>query len=147
MSNVIINYFNILLLINFIFPVKEENIIENPRIIISDCQNPIIFDGNNDYYNLITKEKIYIIEKITGKTIFINDIFSYDSPYFLFIDESNNYFLYANKEYYNINLNDNFPINNLNKVKTITTDSNIEYTGCITEYKYGSIIDKKEVIL
>ena len=129
MANIIINYIKILLVIILPFSLSKEDIIENPKLIISNFKYPIIFNGNNNYYNIITSGKIYTIEKLTGNKIYINDSDTYNSPYFLCVDESDNYYLYSNKIYYNINLNYFFEIINMNKGTTFKFDSGTEYVG------------------
>ena len=145
MANIIFNYIKILLVIILLFSVSKEDIIENPKLIISNFQYPIIFNGNNNYYNIITSGKIYTIEKLTGNQIYINDSDAYNSPYFLFVDESDNYYLYSNKIYYNINLNSFFEIINMNKGTTFKFDSGTEYVGCIKQNEYD-IINNQELI-
>ena len=151
MANTLKYYIKILFFIIFLFSNSEENIIENPKLIISKIHNPIIFNGKNEYYNIITPGKIYTMEKLTRQKISEKDSDFYTSPYFLCIDETNNYFLYANKEYYNITLNSNLQIINLNKGQPITTDSNIEFIGCLKESQYNDQgnninIEKNEII-
>ena len=114
MANILNNYIKILLMIIFFFSDSKEDIIENPKLIISNFQNPIIFNGNNKYY--------YI----------------YNSPYFLCVDESDNYFLYANKIYYNIKLNSFFEIININEETTTNFNSRTEYIGCFKHYQHNS---------
>ena len=72
MANILNNDIKILLVIIFFFSHSKENIIENPKLIISNCQNHFIFNGKNEYYNIITLGKIYTIEKLTGKEVYIN---------------------------------------------------------------------------
>ena len=125
MAKIINNHIKILLVIVLLFSESEEDIIENPKLIISNFQYPIIFNGNNNYYNIITSGKIYTIEKLTGNQIYINDSDTYNSPYFLCVDESDNYFLYAKKIYYNINLNSFYEIININKESAFKFDLNM----------------------
>ena len=145
MANIIFNYIKILLVIILLFSVSKEDIIENPKLIISNFQYPIIFNGNNNYYNIITSGKIYTIEKLTGNQIYINNSDTYNSPYFLCADESENCYLYSNKIYYNINLNSFFEIINMNKGTTFKFDSGTEYVGCIKQNEYD-IISNQELI-
>ena len=145
MANIIINYIKILLVIILPFSLSKEDIIENPKLIISNFKYPIIFNGNNNYYNIITSGKIYTIEKLTGNQIYINNSDTYNSPYFLCADESENYYLYSNKIYYNINLNSFFEIINMNKGTTFKFDSGTEYVGCIKQNEYD-IINNQELI-
>ena len=143
MANIINNHIKILLVIVLLFSESEEDIIENPKLIISNFQYPIIFNGNNNYYNIITSGKIYTIEKLTGNQIYINDSDTYNSPYFLCVDESDNYFLYAKKIYYNINLNSFYEIININKESAFKFDSGTEYVGCIKQNEYDIISDQE----
>ena len=138
MANILNNYIKILFLIIFFFSCSKEDKIENPKLIISNFQYPIIFNGNNNYYNIITSGKIYTIEKLTGNKIYINDSDTYNSPYFLCLDESDNYFLYANKIYYNIKLNSFFEIININEETTTNFNSRTEYIGCFKHYQHNS---------
>ena len=138
MANILNNYIKILFLIIFFFSYSKEDKIENPKLIISNFQYPIIFNGNNNYYNIITSGKIYTIEKLTGNKIYINDSDTYNSPYFLCLDESDNYFLYANKIYYNIKLNSFFEIININEETTTNFNSRTEYIGCFKHYQHNS---------
>ena len=147
MANIFKYYIEIIFIINFFFSNSEENIIENPKLIISNFQYPILFNGNNEHYNIITSGKIYTTEKLTGNIVSADDSNSYNPPYFLCIDESKNYSLYANKEYYYISLTSNFLINNLNKVKTITTDSNIKFIGCIKEGQYNDQVNNINIAI
>ena len=152
MANILNNDIKILLVIIFFFSDSKENIIENPKLIISNCQNHIIFNGKNEYYNIITLGKIYTIEKLTGKEVYINETADYGYPYFICDDESDNYFLYADKKFYKINLNSFHEIINLNEEPAYSFDSGTEYVGCIKHYKYDSVneydrVEKDEIIL
>ena len=102
MANIFKYYTKILFMI-FVF-LTHENIIENPKLIISDFQEPTLFIGNSENYSIITSGRIYTFEKLNGSIISMTDEKFYSFPYYLCIDESNNYFLYANKDYYKINI-------------------------------------------
>ena len=141
MSYIFNIYFWILFITNFNFYNSNELLIENPKIILSEDKNPIVFNGNEQYYHIITIENIYIIEKFTGSIKVINSSISYSSPYFLCEDEFNNHFLFSNKEFYGINLDSNFESIYLNKMNNI--DANANFAGCFKHYKYDKNNDLK----
>ena len=88
MAIILNNYFIIILfIINILISYSKEELIENPKFIISDFQYPIIFNGKGSHYNFITSKNVYIIEKLTGKITNISDFDSYSLPYFLCVDE------------------------------------------------------------
>ena len=126
MSKIFSNFIGILFIINVILCDSNEQLIENPKIILSGDKNPIVFNGNEQYYHIINTEKIYIIEKFTGSIKVINDSIPYSSSYFLCEDESNNHFLYSNKVYYKINLDINYQSIYLNNMFTISSDAKFE---------------------
>ena len=148
MANIFKYYTKILFMI-YVF-LTHENVIENPKLIISDFQEPTLFIGNSENYSIITLGRIYTFEKLKGNITSMTDVNSYSSPYYLCIDESNNYFLYANKDYYKININSNFQIININKAPTNSEiNSCDEISGCITQpecHKDGINIEKNEII-
>ena len=148
MSKIFSNFIGILFIINVILCDSNEQLIENPKIILPEDKNPIVFNGNEQYYNIITSEKIYIIEKFTGNII-INNSVSFSSPYFLCEDESNNHFLFSNKDYYNINLDSNFESIYLNKKLNIGVTAN--FAGCFKHFKYNKNsepkVEEKEIII
>jgi len=141
MSKIFSNFIGILFIINVILCDSNEQLIENPKIILSGDKNPIVFNGNEQYYHIINTEKIYIIEKFTGNIKVINDSIPYSSSYFLCEDESNNHFLYSNKVYYKINLDINYQSIYLNNMFTISSDA--KFVGCLKhiQYKKGNDLD------
>ena len=134
MAIILNNYFIKILFINILISYSKEELIENPKFIISDFQYPIIFNGKGSHYNFITSKNVYIIEKLTGKITHISDFDSCALPYFLCVDEYDNYFLYATKDYYKINLDSNSEIIDLQKQSSI--EQSVQFTGYIKQYYY-----------
>ena len=149
MPNIFNNHIWILFIINFAIYASNEQLIENPKIILPDDKNPIVFNGNEQYYHIITTEEIYIIEKFTGNIKLKNNSISYSSSYFLCEDESNNHFFYSNKDYYKINLDSNYESIYLNKMFSIS--STAKFAGCFKHYQYNKNnelnIGKGEIII
>ena len=128
------NYIIMLFIINILLFDSNEQFIENPKIILSEIQNPVIFNGNDKYYNIITSSNIYTIEKLTEIIKYINNLTSYLTPYFVCEDESNNHFLLADKDFYKINIDSNFE--NINLYKIYSFNSNVQLFGYIKHYQY-----------
>jgi len=128
-------YIKILFIINFLLRGSEEQFIENPKIILNEFQYPVILNGDNQYYYIITSGNIHIVEKLTGNIILEKDSANYSPPYFLCEDESKNHFLLADKEYFKINLDSNFENINLNLLQSI--NKNFISAGCIKQFRYN----------
>ena len=142
------NYIKILFIVYFLLYESKELLIKNPKILLSEVKYPVIFDGNNQYYNVITYGNTYFIEKLTGNVVSTKSSNTYSPPYFLCIDETYNHFLFANKIYYKIHLNSNYEIINLEKNKTINFDSDAKFVGWIKQYKYNNLqVGENEIIL
>ena len=151
------NYFiQLYLHLTFLLLMTNQQIINNPFNIYSEFTNPIIFKASNTTYNIITSGIIYVFDSTTSQFKFsrASDDYIFSSPYFLCIDESNKYFLYANKDYYQIDLNSALEIENLNKIKTI--NSNVNFYDYIKQFEFDrgnnviefrSNADKNEIIL
>ena len=158
----LLNYLKqIFFLLSFMLLIVKNQIIENPIIIYNnELKYPIIFKANDSSYNIISYGKIYSLDGITSQFNFdlASNDFLYSPPYFLCIDESNNYFLFANNEYFKIYLDSNLNIQYMNKTLSINFDGNTEFFGYIKQnqfnqnhnynYYYNFIsIEKNEIIL
>ena len=128
-------YLKIFFIIFYLFYESEEQLLENPKIIVSNAQYPAVFDGNDQYYHVITSEKIYIIQKLTGNKIFMKNSIPYSSPYFHCEDETNNHFLFSDQDYYKIDLDSDFENIQLNKIHTFNND--IQINGCFKHIPYN----------
>ena len=121
--------------------LSKETITENIIKIISGKRNPIIlFREGKKYYNIITSDKKYIINKETNSIEENGNFVSFSSPYFLCANSINsiNYYLFANKKYYSISLNSQFKIENINYIKTLP--DNVEYSGYIQATKFDGCL-------
>ena len=133
-----IYYIQLFLQLTFLSLITNQQILNNPlNILYPELRNPIIFNSLNTSYNIITSGTIFVFDRATSqfKFSFASNDFTYSSPYFICIDESNNYFLYANKNYYQVVLNTAFEIENLDYIKTI--DSTVKFCGYIKQYGFG----------
>ena len=150
MSLISDNYIKIFFIIILILYNSEEQLIENPKIILPNAQNPAIFNGDNQYYYIITPGNIHIVEKLNGNIAFTKELIPYSSTYFICEDELNNHYFFADKDFYEINLDSNFENINLNKLHTF--DTNIKITGCIKHFQYSNSnsdlnIERGEIIV
>ena len=90
----------ILLVINCLFLLIKGEIINNPKKI-SDHQYPFILQTSTEYFIYTSGENI-IINKQTGEIVSIENFLTYDIPYVICRDESNNIYIYYNQKYYQI---------------------------------------------
>ena len=73
---------------------------------IDKVDHPIIFNANERCLNIISPESIYVVNKEDNSIKFQKEIQSYNAPFLLYKDKSNNYFLLAELSRYKILLND-----------------------------------------
>ena len=132
-----INTTVIFILIQILIIIKCD-IIQNPIKIISDSKYPIIFNENEEYYQIITTSGIYLKNKETGTLSLIYSNEDYSPHYFICQDESSNYFLFANKAYYQIVLNSDSKITNMNQINLDINDFN--YVGCFADTNQKQIV-------
>ena len=126
-----------------ILTISTELITDNINKIIPNDKYPIILDNKDkQYFTIITSNGLYYVNK---KTKAIEDSKNLNSnfqpPLFICIDESNKYFLFTNKKYYEISLNSNFKIKNLNYNKTLSTD--FQYSGFIKACQFTPYLSAK----
>ena len=150
-------YIQLFLQLTFLLLLTNQQILNNPlNILYPELRNPIIFNSLNTSYNIITSGTIFVFDRETSQFKFslISNDFTYSSPYFICIDESNNYFLYANKNYYQVVLNTALEIENLDYIKTI--DSTVKFCGYIKQFEFDkgnnfldfrSDMDENEIII
>ena len=103
---------------SFLFVLSNQQIINNP--IISDLEfNPI-------NYILIPQNKTIKITSsltinITNDFVkFIHESYIFSQSLFLCIDESNNFFLFLNDKYYNVELSSEKQIEKISSKKNLT---------------------------
>ena len=128
MANFLNFSIKIIIFLCFFFLNTKAEILNNPMSNpYSKLIYPIIFKANDTSYNIISNGTIYTYDRLTSQLKFssASDNFVYSPPYFLCIDESNNYFLFANYEYFKIYLDSNSEIQNFNKNKSINTDFSV----------------------
>ena len=125
-----LNIIIILALFHFI-SISGSQVLENPTKIISDKKYPIVFNHNDQFYQIITSGEIYLKEKETRTISSRLSIGEYSSPYFLCKDASSNNFLFANTAFYQITLDLDSKIINFNS-QTLTI-GDFQYIGYITE--------------
>jgi hypothetical protein len=77
----------------FLFDSSKEDIINNP-IEICDNPNPIILSSATRYY-IYTSGKYVVMDRQTGNIISTSDFMTYEKPYVLCNDESNNFYIYS----------------------------------------------------
>ena len=113
----------IIFYIIFTFFSSSKGIITNNIIrIIKDKKYPIVlFNSNKNYINIILSNKVFIFDKkinlVENKTIT-----TYSPPYFLCIDQSNNYFLAEKMNYYSISINSQFKVSGTNSLQNLPVD-------------------------
>ena len=113
----------IIFYIIFTFFSSSKGIITNNIIrIIKDKKYPIVlFNSNKNYINIISSNKVFIFDKkinlVENKTIT-----TYSPPYFLCIDQSNNYFLAEKMNYYSISINLQFKVSGTNSLQNLPVD-------------------------
>ena len=154
MANYLYYFIKAIIFLSFFFLNTKSEIINNPMSNpYSELIYPIIFKAKGTSYNIISNRTIYSFDRITSQinfTLTLED-FAYSPPYFLCIDESNNYFLFANKEYFKIYLDSNSEILYIKKNQSITSD--VSFYGYIKQKEYhGNFVDglgveKNEIIL
>ena len=152
-----IYYIQLFLHLTFLLLLTNQQILNNPlNILYPELRNPIIFNALNTSYNIITSGTIFVFDRATSQFKFslISNDFTYSSPYFICIDESNNYFLFANKNYYQVVLNTALEIENMDYIKTI--DSTVKFCGYIKQFEFDkgnnffvffSYIGENEIII
>ena len=126
-----------------ILSISTELITDNINKIIPNDKYPIILEEKNkQYFTIITSNGLYYVNK---KTKAIEDSKNLNSnfqpPLFICIDESNNYFLFENKNYYKITLNSEFKITYLNYLKTLSIE--FQYSGYIKANKFSNLLSTK----
>ena len=84
---------NIIFILNTFFLLTKEEIINNP-IKISDYSNPIILITNTQYIIYTSGQRI-ILNMETGEIESTTDFNTYNKPYILCKDESNNFYIYS----------------------------------------------------
>ena len=115
-----------------IFFNTEKQIINCLNQIVYDVNYPIIFNVNEQYYNILTQGQYYTINKETDEIESQNDIIEYVPPFLLIPNGRNHYFFYSKYEIYQIDFGENNEIEDFYQIITLTSD--IVY--------YGYIIDK-----
>ena len=115
-----------------IFFNTEKQIINCLNQIVYDVNYPIIFNANEQYYNILTQGQCYTINKETDEIESQNDIKEYVPPFLLIPNGRNHYFFYSEYEIYRIDFGENNEIEDFYQIITLTSD--IVY--------YGYIIDK-----
>ena len=135
----------------FLFLFKNLNtseLISSNPILISKNPYPIVFSSDEIKYNIITSEKILIIEKSTRATHELK-IPKYTPPCFVFKDKKNNYFLLGGNKYYPLKIDQNSEITELvnekgQKIDFMNLNLLIEpdCIGYIEETKYSPSYSK-----
>ena len=77
-----------------IFFNPEKQIINCLNQIVYDVNYPIIFNANEQYYNILTQGQYYTINKETDEIEGLNDIIEYVPPFLLIPFGGNHYFFY-----------------------------------------------------
>ena len=108
---------------------------QNPEItltpVIEDVNYPIIFNANDQYYNVITQNNLYVVDKANNSIKYTNNTIEYSPPFLLFMDKNSNYFLFTNNNIYNILLNRENEIVKINSLFPLT--NNNTYFGYIMD--------------
>ena len=118
---------NIIFILNIFFLLTKEEIINNP-IKISDYSNPIILTTNTQYVIYTSGQRI-ILNMETGEIESTTDFYTYNKPYILCKDESNNFYIYS----YSNNLFQFYPEYSSFSFYSRTFPTSTKYVGYIEE--------------
>ena len=91
------NYFRLYSFLIFIILIvsSKQNIRFGITKIINDSFFAFICDANEKYINILTTNKIYVLNKENNSIEYQKDIHEFKEPYLLYMDESKKYFLLA----------------------------------------------------
>ena len=131
------------ILIAIIIYISNLVIIKCINQTLTGAKYPIIFNANEQYYNLLTQGHYYIIHKETDEIKNGNEIINYEIPFLFFLNERDEYFLYTETTIYQLDADDNNEIYDFYEVSQITDD--IKFYGYILDEEPSE--DYKEVIL
>ena len=134
-----------LIILQHIIFISNQQITTGIYQIIEDIQYPIVFDANEEYYNVICATHYYVYHK-ENNNLRSDGSSGFDniSPLLLFQDPQNNYYVKTSNILYLITLNINKEITQINKVGDEITDFQI--FGYITERMFSGYISISENI-
>ena len=121
----------LILLLHIIF-LSNQQITTGIYKIIEGIRYPIVFDANEEYYNVICSTKYYVYHKVKNnlKSHGSSNFNNY-SPLLLFQDQENNYLVLTSNKLYSITLNINKEISQINYFSNEIT--NFQIFGYISE--------------
>ena len=117
----------IFFILNILFLLSKEEIINNP-IKISDYSNPIILTTSTQYVIYTSGQRITINKEI-GEIESTTSFYTYNKPYVLCIDESNNFYIYS----YSKNLFQFYPSYSSFSLNSVDFPTSTKYVGYLEE--------------
>ena len=112
--------------------------------IIDGIQYAIVFDANEEYYNVICASHYYVFHKENNNLRTHGSLNFGNSPLLLFQDPENNYFVTTSNKLYSITLNIN---NEITKIEFVSDEiTNFQIFGTISERMFSGYISISENI-
>ena len=130
--NYIFVFFKIFIFINLSILYKQD-ITKGITKIINNVELPVIFNANENCFNIISSGNIYVVNKGNKSIKYQKSIPLYLPPFLLYVDKSKNYYLLTENSRYKVLLNESNEIVDLESVDLISQ---------INQYYLGYFIEK-----
>ena len=104
--NHIFVFFKIFIFINLSILYKQD-ITKGITKIINNVELPVIFNANENCFNIISSGNIYVVNKGNKSIKYQKSIILYSPPFLLYIDKLKNYYLLTDNLRYKVLLNEN----------------------------------------
>ena len=124
---------------------SKQNISSGITKIINNSFDACISDANEKYINILTNNKIYVVNKEDNSIKHQKDIDGFFPPFLLYMYKSKNYFLLTERLRYCINLNEENEFYDLGDADSIL-DIDFYYIGYILEKTLRDDFDEFDII-
>ena len=123
---------------------SKQNISSGITKIINNSLAACISDANEKYINILTNNKIYVVNKEDNSIKHQKDIDGFFPPFLLYMYKSKNYFLLTERLRYCINLNEENGFYDLGDADSIL-DIDFYYIGYILEKTLRDDFDEFDI--
>ena len=123
---------------------SKQNISSGITKIINNSLAACISDANEKYINILTNNKIYVVNKEDNSIKHQKDIDGFFPPFLLYMYKSKNYFLLTERLRYCINLNEENEFYDLGDADSIL-DIDFYYIGYILEKTLRDEFDEFDI--
>ena len=123
---------------------SKQNISSGITKIINNSLAACISDANEKYINILTNNKIYVVNKEDNLIKHQKDIDGFFPPFLLYMYKSKNYFLLTERLRYCINLNEENEFYDLGDADSIL-DIDFYYIGYILEKTLRDEFDEFDI--